>query len=152
MLEEIKEGEEYFDTDFHFFYEDLDIAWRAQRFGWKGYYVPSALAYHVRGATARKSRGKDKPFARRYLINEELEADLIKNRYLTIIKNESFFGFLSRFLFIFLYDIVTLGYILFFRPYLAKKIIFSLKYFKSAFNKRKNKNFFEKYSVKKRYL
>ncbi|MBU1869171.1 MAG: glycosyltransferase, partial [Candidatus Omnitrophica bacterium] len=48
MLEDIKVAEEYFDSDFRFYYEDLDIAWRAQNRGWKGYYMPSAIAYHVR--------------------------------------------------------------------------------------------------------
>lgn len=140
MLEDIKEGEEYFDSDFHFFYEDLDIAWRAQRFGWKGYYITSAVAYHVRGATARKICGKNKPYSRRYLINDELEIDLIKNRYLAIIKNESFLGFLSHFLFIILYDIVICGYVLFSRPYLVRMFISKLVYFKSAFNKRNRGN------------
>ncbi|MFA5350237.1 MAG: glycosyltransferase family 2 protein, partial [Candidatus Omnitrophota bacterium] len=46
MLEEIKDGQDYFDPDFGLFYEDLDIAWRANNAGWKGYYLPSAVAYH----------------------------------------------------------------------------------------------------------
>ena len=50
MLEEIKIGQEYFDPDFHIFYEDLDMAWRAQRAGWRGYYIPQAIAYHARGS------------------------------------------------------------------------------------------------------
>ena len=33
MLDNIKIGEDYFDSDFRMFYEDLDIAWRAHLFG-----------------------------------------------------------------------------------------------------------------------
>lgn len=119
MLEDIKIDEDYFDPDFHFFYEDLDIAWRAKRSGWKGYYIPSAVAYHVRGGTARKSYGIGRPFARRFLSNE-LHLDLIKNRYLCIIKNESCLDFLLRLPFAFLYDFVMWSYILFFKPQLIK--------------------------------
>ncbi|MFA5144791.1 MAG: glycosyltransferase [Candidatus Omnitrophota bacterium] len=119
MLEAVKEKGGYFDPCFRFFYEDLDIAWRAQRIGWRGYYVPYAVAYHKRGATARKNRGIGKPFARRYL-SDELHFDLIKNRYLCMVKNESCPGFLSHFPCIFLYDFIMWSYILLFRPQLIK--------------------------------
>ena len=42
MLEAIKIKGNYFDVDFGMFYEDLDIAWRAQKRGWLAYYVPTA--------------------------------------------------------------------------------------------------------------
>jgi len=135
MLEEIKENGSYFDSDFRFFYEDLDVAWRAQRFGWKGYYIPQAIAYHVRGGTARPSCGIDKPYARIYL-SERLHADLIKNRYLTIIKNESDFGFWLHFPAVALYDFVMWSYILLFRTRLIKPLLLNWKFLKSAFKKR----------------
>jgi len=136
MLENIKIGSDYFDTDYRFFYEDLDTAWRGQNFGWKAYYIPEAIAYHVRGATARAGYGIDKPYARRYL-NSDLHLDLIKNRYLTFIKNESFFRFVLYLPFILLYDFLVWGYILIFRPSLIKKFLLNLKYLKSAFKKRR---------------
>jgi len=136
MLKDLKEGGEYFDADFRFFYEDLDIAWRAKRFGWKGYYIPQALAYHLRGGTARAGSGINKPFARRYL-NDNLHADLIKNRYLTIIKNEEWSDLLLSVPCILAYDLVMWTYILFFRPRQIKFFISNLKYLKSALYKRK---------------
>lgn len=135
MLEDIKEGEDYFDPEFHFFYEDLDIAWRARRIGWRGYYIPSAIAYHVRGGTTRKSYGIDKPFARRYL-SDELHLDLIKNRYLCIIKNESCLDFLLRRPFAFLYDFVMWAYILLFKPRLIKIFLLNLNCLKNCLKKR----------------
>lgn len=136
MLEESKINLDYFDIDYHIFYEDLDIAWRATNFGWKAYYVPKAVAYHVRGATVREGGGIDKPYARRYLSNE-LNSDLLKNRYLTIIKNESLLSFLLHLPFILLYDALAWGYISFFKPSLIKIFLLNRKYFKSAFQKRK---------------
>jgi GT2 family glycosyltransferase len=114
MLQQLKQGREYFDSDFRFFYEDLDLAWRAHNLGWRGYYIPQALAYHARGATARQGRGINKKFARRYLTNE-LHFDLVKNRYLAIIKNEGLPDFLTFLPLIILYDVLVLIYLLIFR-------------------------------------
>ncbi|MBL7132420.1 MAG: glycosyltransferase family 2 protein [Candidatus Omnitrophica bacterium] len=135
MLEQIKIDSEYFDADFRFFYEDLDIAWRAQNLGWKGYYIPNAVAYHLRGATVRQGRGIDKRYARHYL-SDELHLDLVKNRYLTIIKNESLLGFLLYLPFVIFYEIFLWGYILLFRFKLMKKIFSIRPAINSAFKKR----------------
>ncbi|MFA5157129.1 MAG: glycosyltransferase family 2 protein [Candidatus Omnitrophota bacterium] len=120
MLEALKRNGEYLDEDFGFFYEDLDIAWRGQNRGWKGYYMPAAVAYHLRGGTARPVAGHGKRLARRYL-SDELYFDLIKNRYLAMIKNDSLFGFLFSLPFIILYDLVGWGFIILFRPRLIRK-------------------------------
>lgn len=136
MLEVIKEEGNYFDPDFHFFYEDLDIAWRAKRNGWKGYYIPEAIAYHIRGGTLRSAEGINKPYARRYLA-DNLHADLIKNRYLIIIKNEAGLDFWLHLPFMVLYDLIIGIYILFFRPRQIKFFISNLRYLKSALEKRK---------------
>jgi len=136
MLEDIKEGTEYFDSDFHIFYEDLDIAWRARRFGWKGYYIPLALAYHLRGGTVRQGKGVNNRYGRPYL-NDELHTDLIKNRYLAMIKNESALSFLLHLPGILLYDLIIWTYILLFKPQLIKNFILNLKYLESGFKKRR---------------
>lgn len=135
MLEDIKIDSDYFDADYHIFYEDLDIAWRGQNSGWRAYFVPTAIAYHIRGGTVRENHGIDRLYARRYL-KDDLHFDLIKNRYLTIIKNESILSILLHLPFIFCYDILVWIYILLFKPSLVKKIILNLKYIKSALKKR----------------
>jgi GT2 family glycosyltransferase len=136
MLESIKLDSDYFDSDYHIFYEDLDIAWRAQNAGWKGYYVPLAIAYHARGGTVRVKNGIGKSYARKYL-NDDLNLDLIKNRYLTIIKNDSFLGFLVHMPFIFCYELLVWAYVLLYRPQLIKNSILNIRYLKSALNKRR---------------
>jgi len=136
MLDEIKIDTEYFDHDFHIFYEDLDVAWRAQRLGWKGYYMPKAVAYHLRGGTVREVQGINKGFARRYLGNE-LHFDLVKNRYLTIIKNIAFWELALRLPFIMIYDFFVWLHIFLSGPALVKTIFLSPIPITSAFRKRK---------------
>jgi GT2 family glycosyltransferase len=135
MLDDIKINSEYFDSDYRIFYEDLDIAWRAQNFGWRAYFVPSAIAYHARGATVRDPKGINKRYARRYLRNE-LHFDLVKNRYLTIIKNETFFGFLFHMPFILIYEVFVWGYIFIFRFKSVNRMALILNALISAFKKR----------------
>lgn len=135
MLETIKIGPEYFDQDFHLFYEDLDIAWRAQNHGWQGYYMPQAIAYHIRGGTVRSSRGINKRYARHYL-NDEYTIDLIKNRYLAIIKNDTLPKFLLYLPVIIIYELITYAYLFIFRFTLIKKLFSCLVLIKAAFQKR----------------
>ena len=119
MLEEIKDQNGYLDSRFRMFYEDLDLAWRAKRCGWQAYYIPTAVAYHVRGGSFRPDAGIDQGFARRYL-SDQLHCDLIKNRYLTILKNETFWGLCLHFIPILMYDLSVGIYVLFFQPKVIK--------------------------------
>lgn len=77
MLEDIKADGEYFDEYFCTYVEDVDLCWRAQLYGWKAVYEPSAVAYHYRGAT----RKDDVILKKDYIIIG------IRNRYWAIIKN-----------------------------------------------------------------
>ena len=43
-------GWEILDEDFFMYKEDIDLAWRLQRLGWKAWYEPRAVAWHARGA------------------------------------------------------------------------------------------------------
>lgn len=115
MLEGIKEKDGWFDPRFRMFFEDADLSWRARKCGWKAYYVSSAIAYHVRGGSARTPNGEGKKIARRYLP-DDLQTDLIVNRYQMILKNEHFWGFFFRLVPVILYELYSWGYLLFFRP------------------------------------
>ncbi|MDD5281621.1 MAG: glycosyltransferase family 2 protein [Candidatus Omnitrophica bacterium] len=128
MLEDIRQGQDYFDHDFRMFYEDLDISWRANNCGWKAYYIPAAKAFHARGGSFRPDCGLGAPIARRYL-NDELHGDLIKNRYFTIFKNANLLNLLIHFIPMILYDFFAWGYVLFFRPKVAKIFLRKLRCF-----------------------
>ena len=85
----------------------------------------------------RGDAGIGKRFARHYL-DDGWCADLIKNRWLAIIKNETLAGFLSFWPFIILYDCAMGVYLIFFRPQVVKKLIAGiLKYSPSALDKRR---------------
>jgi GT2 family glycosyltransferase len=135
MLDDIMIDSGFFDPDFRFFYEDLDLAWRANNLGWKCFYEPKAIAYHLRGASVRDAKGIEKKHARLYL-NDELLADLVKNRYLAIIKNSSFWGFLLRLPCIFAYEIIAWGHLLFFRPRVIGRVLSKTDLINRAFKKR----------------
>jgi len=110
MLKNIRDKYGYFDERFGMYYEDLDLCWRAQKKGWKAYYNPKALAYHVRGGTAliHKCRGGlNLPY-----ICDELKKMYIRNRYLCMKKNDSLRGILLNLPFILLYEIKIWGYML----------------------------------------
>ena len=93
---------EFFDEEFFAFREDADLAWRAQLMGWKCFYVPSAVAWHVRRVTPERRR--DLPL----VINWHS----VKNRFLMRGKNAS--GWLCWKLFfpVAWRDLMTLGYAL----------------------------------------
>ncbi len=47
MLQELG----FYPEDFFIYYEDADLAYRAQRAGWKAVYQPGSLVYHLGSAT-----------------------------------------------------------------------------------------------------
>ena len=79
MLEDVRLGDDYFDSKFFVYLEDVDLDWRARLRGWKAYYVPTAVAIHERG-----HRGD-----RRRQTAPEIQHSL-KNRYLLMIRNDRF--------------------------------------------------------------
>ncbi|NOZ64846.1 MAG: glycosyltransferase family 2 protein [Caldiserica bacterium] len=102
MLEEIKEEGGYFDEKLRIFYEDLDLAWRARKKGWKCIFVPSALAFHYRGGTTIREKRKGPMFMH---LSPYLKEQIILNRYRTWKKNATLKEFLVRLPFFLAYDV-----------------------------------------------
>jgi GT2 family glycosyltransferase/glycosyltransferase involved in cell wall biosynthesis len=65
-----------FDESFFAFFEDADLAWRAQAHGWRALYTPQAVVYHHHSATAQHGSP-----AKLYLVG--------RNRVRTLAKNAS---------------------------------------------------------------
>jgi len=138
MLEEIKLEGEYFDENYGMFYEDLDIAWRANLLGWKGFYNPKALVYHRRGGSSKSCMPKIS-FLKKYnfvYLSKELKISLIKNRYMTILKNDCVKDFVINLPRIIGYEIKLWAYIIFFHPCLILRLIKDMGWFKTALSKR----------------
>jgi GT2 family glycosyltransferase len=83
MLEEVRIFDEYYDEQFFAYMEDVDLAWRAKLLGWRCWYEPAATAVHDRSF---------KPGIRA-TMPEEIRRIAVRNRYLTILKNESREGY-----------------------------------------------------------
>jgi GT2 family glycosyltransferase len=77
MMDDIAVNGEYFDNDFFAYREDADLAWRAQLYGWKCWYTPKAVAYHVRNVLP----------AKRERLPALINMHSVKNRWLMRIKN-----------------------------------------------------------------
>lgn len=102
MVEDVSIDGEFYDEDFFAYREDADLAWRAQLFGWKCLYVPTAVGWHVRRVTPE--RRPELPF----LINWHS----IKNRFIMRIKNLAPRSYVRLFLPITARDCLILGYCL----------------------------------------
>lgn len=74
MIDAVSYRNEFFDTDFFAYYEDVDLAWRGQVMGWRCLYVPDAEAVHLR----RGPEGKPPEVKKHFLVN----------RYFCYVKNE----------------------------------------------------------------
>jgi GT2 family glycosyltransferase len=139
MLDDLADNGKVFDENMSFFYEDLDIAWRGYNAGWSGAYVPQAKAYHLRGGTARSIEGFGRKFSRRFL-SDHLQFELIKNRYLTIVKNEKTADFLLNLIFVIFYELLSWGFLLFCKPRVLKLVVERGIPFGLAFSKRNRPN------------
>ncbi len=63
-----------FDEDFFAYYEDVDLAWRAQLAGWRCLYVPTSRLYHIHSATL----GRHAPH-KQYLLSRNKIWSILKN-------------------------------------------------------------------------
>ena len=102
MLQEIREGNEYFDESFFAYREDVDLAWRAQWMGWRCLYVPDARAFHERRVLPE----------RRTTLPDAINMHSFKNRFLLRIKNMDLATYARFFIPITLRDAAALAYVL----------------------------------------
>lgn len=111
MVDSVSLDGEFFDEDFFAFNEDLDAGWRARRRGWRCAYHPAAVAYHYRGGTQsgrREGAARSGEMARR---PPEVQAHIVKNRYLAMIKNDTPRSFLVDLPFIVAWDLALWGWL-----------------------------------------
>lgn len=108
MLEDIKINNEYFDNDFFFLVEDVDLSYRAYLLGWKALYLKNAICYHVGNCSNYSEE------FRQYLS--------FRNRYFLLIKNEPFKTLIKNMLYILPYDLSRIVYLLFVNKYFFKSI------------------------------
>lgn len=108
MIRNISFGGDFFDNCFFAYKEDVDVAWRAQLFGWEAAFIPDAIAFHERGWKAG-NRGKQPLFVRKLSYI---------NRYKMMLKNDRLFWVFRHLGPLLLYECLSLGYILLREPFL----------------------------------
>jgi len=68
-IEALRLGGEFLDERFFAYFEDVDIAWRARRLGWRFLYEPAAVCEHERGRPDRHGVAlAARAFVNRYLL------------------------------------------------------------------------------------
>jgi GT2 family glycosyltransferase len=140
MLEAIKIDAEYFDESYGIYYEDFDLAWRARNAGWGAYYCAEAVATHKRGASTRRFPVHRFRFLNKIAfanIPDDLKTRHIRNRYATIIKNDSWKRILPDFPWIFFYEARLLVYLLFFDVKIIGEFFRDLGFIRRALQKRR---------------
>lgn len=136
-LEDAKIMDEYLDSDFFMYKEDVDISWRFLLLGWKNYYLPTAKAYHGRGTGVLKRFTHMEVFKNRSKLNAFQKHYSYKNQRLMQVKNEFFMGYLHDFFPMLWKEILVFGYMIFREPFLFKSWWLMMKQMPRALKKRK---------------
>lgn len=105
MLVALKEKTGFFDERFFFLVEDVDLAWRAYKKGWKTVFCLDAVCFHKGNSSGLDSK------LRQYLC--------FRNRYYTILKNEGLKGYLEKVFPVLVYDIPRFLNLVITNPYLT---------------------------------
>lgn len=136
MIEDIAPGGELFDPDFFAFHEDLDVGWRAQSRGWKGWYRPSAVVYHYRGGSGRETGALSGrlQIARR---PPQVVRHIVLNRWLSTVKNDRPLHLLRDAPAILLRDLATFALLLFLSPRTLPALLRSGSELRSALGHRR---------------
>ncbi len=110
-----KERVEYFDELFHSYKEDVDVAWRLQRLGWRARYVPRARAYHYRhiGATGTDLRTLMREHASR---SARITFLSYRNHLFLLVKNERWLKDWKDLLWLISWEFAKMGYLLLTNP------------------------------------
>ena len=129
MLEDLAFNNEYLDENFFAYYEDADLAWRAQLCGWHAVFEPHAVGSHVRGwgDSLRKQRRKD-PMGPRLAL---------RNRYLMSLKNDRLSNFMADLPLILAAELPRLMYAAFNMPSVLLGVFDFMALFRTIVQKRR---------------
>lgn len=136
MIGQISLDGHFFDEDFFSHWEDMDVGWRARRFGWEVVYVPDAVAQHFRGGSQDRHTWWTR-WVRMSGRSADLQYHIVKNRWLMMIKNERPLDYVRNAPFIWARDIAMLGYLTLFCPSALFRLVTSPAVFARAWQKRR---------------
>ncbi len=125
---------EYFDEDFHSYWEDVDLSWRMANAGWKNVFVPTAVGYHGRGAGSSEKGYTDVlGFVKHHKkLSSRIRELNYQNHILMYVKNSPWFY--PQF---FIREFFMLGYIILFEFSTLKVLPNIIKLLPKIWQKRK---------------
>jgi len=127
MLEDVQVMGENFDPDFIAYREEVDHQWRGQLLGWQCLYVPTAIGYHKRSYNPA-TRKKASRFTRQLVF---------RNRYLMMMKNDSWKNIFRHLPYLFAFEAGALFYVCLREPHLFKAYYQAVKLLPRMLKKRK---------------
>lgn len=128
---------EYFDEDFFMYKEDVDLAWRLVLRGWKACYVPSAIAWHARGAGESAARGPWEIIRHRRAIPEWVKRLSWRNQRLMQAKNEDITMAVRDAPILLARELAAIAYLIFSGPGNARAVIDLFRLLPAALRKRR---------------
>ncbi|TAL19752.1 glycosyltransferase family 2 protein [Patescibacteria group bacterium] len=107
---------EYFDERFFAYKEDIDLAWRLRRLGWRAWHVPEARAYHLRAAYGSEKRGLKIAWRERRIKSDLVNRLSYRNHFWLLAKNLDWLVFLRYSPLIIAREVFKLFYLAFVEP------------------------------------
>lgn len=126
-LDDVAVEGEPLDASYWMYREDVDICWRARRLGWRFLYEPSATAEHGRGF-GRHDRAR---------VPRVLRHASLRNRYLTIWKNDGWGSLLRALPRLALFELAQALHVLLREPSLLLAYLDALARLPGALRKRR---------------
>ncbi len=137
-LEQTKLGEDYFDSFFFAYKEDIDLAWRLRHDGWDNWYLPTAEALHPRTV---KELGSGTSWKQRVFNRNQrgkrINSLSYRNHLCLLIKNQDTESFKKNFLKILWYEFAKFCYLLLYHPKSLKSLLEIYRKRKDLLEKRK---------------
>jgi GT2 family glycosyltransferase len=105
-------GTEILDEDFFMYKEDVDLAWRLRRRGWRTWYQPSAVGWHARTAGAGDATSLLNVARSNWQIDPWIKAISWRNQRLMQLKNETSSSIRRDFAWLYAREVLSLLFML----------------------------------------
>jgi GT2 family glycosyltransferase len=140
-LDDIVVDGEYLDENFVSHKEDHDLSWRVRLAGWECWYVPNAVAYHVRTTRGLGSKAYLKAIGEFHRQQAEkrdaVRMNAMKNQWLLLLKNEDMYNFVRDAPFILARELTVLGHNLIFSPRSLQAVPMTMRLLPETLRKRR---------------
>jgi len=128
---------DFLDSNFFFYKEDVDLAWRLRLQGFRSMFIPEAVAYHLRTFPAAQKNRLSEVIANRRHQNDLARYYSYRNHFLVLLGNEFLSNLLIYSPFIIWHELKKLCYLLIFEIRNLRAIIEVIGMFPQTLAKRR---------------